>query len=141
VTLEECAGINDGFLLQLLSRAQSLCSLSLVACPDVTAGGFAVMMCTQLCQLEIVRCANVEPESVMAASLQLISCSLFALNMTYGHLGALKLQQLQLLSTLVIDMCGGVGLAAAAVVISSCRSLQLLSAAGIAAFGSHDVRR
>jgi hypothetical protein len=139
--MEECSGINDGFMLQLLSHAHSLCSLSLVACDDVTEGGFAVMVCTRLCQLEIVRCANVEPESVMAASLQLISCSLSALNMTYGHLGALKLQQLELLSTLVIDMCGGVTLAAAAAVISSCRLLQLLSAAGVAAFGSTDVRR
>jgi hypothetical protein len=140
-TLEECPGVNDGFLLHMLSRAQSLYSLSVVGCSCVTATGFSSMMCTRLCQLEIVRCASVEPDVVMAASVQSISRSLCSLNISQGYLGALQLQQLQLISTLVLDMCAGVTPAAAAAVVGGCRLLKLLSAAGVAAFGCHEVRQ
>jgi hypothetical protein len=140
VALEDCQRVNDGFLLQLLSNACSLHSLSLVRCGDVTAAGFSALVCTRLCQLEIVQCAGVEPEIVMAASVQLIG-NLHALNVSYGHLGALRLHQLQHISTLIIDMCAGVAPAAAAAVVSSCRALRLLSAAGVAAFTSHDLCR
>jgi hypothetical protein len=141
VALEQCRGVNDGCLLHLLSRAHSLRSLSVVECVDVTATGFSSMTCTRLCQLEIVRCANVEPDSVMAASVQMISRSLRSLNISHGRLGSLQLQQLPLLSTLILDMCGGVTPAAAAAVVGSCRLLRLLSAAGVAAFCCHEVRQ
>jgi hypothetical protein len=139
VTLEECPGINDGFLLQLLSHAHCLSSLSIVACTCVTAGGFASVVCERLCQLEIVRCDNVEPDIVMAASVSKFGCNLSAMNLSDGHLGALNLNHLQFLTILVLDMCNGVLPATAAAVVSSCRALQQLSAAGVAGFGCPEV--
>ncbi len=140
VTLEESSGVNDGLLLMLLSHAHSLASLSVVGCDSVTADGFASMVCTRLCQLEIMRCANVEPNSVMAASLHSTGCSLLALNVSHGYIGVLQLADFKLISVLVIDMCDGITSALACAVVASCRVLRLLSAAGVAAFASHDVR-
>jgi hypothetical protein len=139
VTLEECPGINDGFLLQLLSRAHCLCSLSIVTCPNVTAGGFASVVCTRLCQLEIVQCGNIEPDGVMAASVNLFGCSLSAMNLSLGYCGVLNLSHLQYLTTLILDMCNDVHPAAATAVVSSCRALRQLSAAGVANFGCQEV--
>ena len=83
---------------------------------------------------------NVEPHSVMAASVNKFGCSLSAMNLSDGHLGALNLSHLQYLTILVLDMCNGVLPATAAAVVSSCRALQQLSAAGVADFGSPEVR-
>ncbi len=140
VSLEDCPGVNDGFLLKLLSHAHSLVSFSVVGCDSVTADGFASVVCTQLCQLEIVRCAMVKPDSVMAASVHLIRSSLCALNISHGYLGALSFDHLEFISVLVVDMCNGFTSAAASAVIDSCRLLRLLSAAGVTAFASRDVR-
>jgi hypothetical protein len=140
VTLEECHGVNDGYMLMLLSHAHSLMSLSVVGCDSVTADGFASVVCTRLKQLEIVRCGMVVPDSVMAASLHSSGCSLGALNMSYGHLGALRLDHFNFISVLIVDMCDGITSTTALAVVASCRMLRLLSAAGVPAFASHDVR-
>jgi hypothetical protein len=139
VTLEECAGVNDGFLLMLLSKAHSLLSLSVVGCDTVTASGFASVICTRLCQLEIVRCADVDPDAVMDASVHSIGHSLTALNMSHGRLGDLQLNRLEYISILVVDMCDGFTPTAASAVVDRCRALRLLSAAGVLAFTSVDV--
>ena len=139
VHVQECSGVNDGFLLQLLSHARALCSLSVVACEGVTAGGFASIVCTRLCQLEIVQCANVEPDDVMDASARVIGGSLAAFNLSRGCLGVLQLNHLHFITVLVIDFCYGVTQAAAEAVVDECCSIRLLSAAGVAAFGCCDV--
>ena len=54
-------------------------------------------------------------------------------------MGALQLNHLQFITVLVIDFCYGVTQAAAEAVLSECCALRLLSAAGVAAFGSCDV--
>ena len=140
VTLEECPGVNDGFLLMLLSKAHSLLSLSVVRCDAVTASGFASVVCTRLCQLGIVRCAVVEPDVVMDASVRSVGRSLSALNISHARLGVLQLNHLEFISILVVDMCKGFTTTAASAVVASCRSLRLLSAAGVLAFTSLNVR-
>lgn len=140
VTLEECPGVNDGFLLMLLSKAHSLLSLGVVRCDAVTASGFASVVCTRLCQLEIVRCAVVEPDVVMDASVRSVGRSLSALNISHARLGVLQLNHLEFISILVVDMCNGFTTTAASAVVANCRVLRLLSAAGVMAFTSLNVR-
>ncbi len=139
VHLEDCSGINDGFLLQLLSNAAELRSISVISCENVTAGGFASMACTRLCQLELVRCANVKPDIVMAASALLIGESLAAFNMSKCCLGALKLNSLHHITVLVIDNCFDVSVDSAIAVVSGCRFIKLLSAACVSSFSCPDV--
>ena len=137
--VQRCSGVGDAFLLQLLSRAHALRSLSVVGCDAVTCGGFASVACTQLQQLEIVACANVQPDDVMAASARVMAACLAALNLSRGSLGALQLHHMRFITTLLLDRCYGVTQDAAAAVVSCCRELRVLSAAGVAAFGACDV--